>query len=46
VKISPLFSLIYCGVLQSLREEIRAESEALLGKYGGDLVPEEKPSVA
>jgi predicted DNA-binding transcriptional regulator YafY len=31
---------------QSLREEIRAESEALLGKYGGGLVPEEKPSVA
>jgi predicted DNA-binding transcriptional regulator YafY len=30
----------------SLRQEIRAESEALLGKYGGDLVPEEKPSVA
>jgi predicted DNA-binding transcriptional regulator YafY len=27
-------------------EEIRAESEALLGKYGGDLLSEEKPSVA
>jgi predicted DNA-binding transcriptional regulator YafY len=31
---------------QSLREEIRAESEALLGKYGGGLLTEEKPSVA
>jgi predicted DNA-binding transcriptional regulator YafY len=31
---------------QSLREEIRAESEALLGNYGGSLVPEEKPFVA
>jgi predicted DNA-binding transcriptional regulator YafY len=31
---------------QSLREEIRAESEALLGKCGGDLLSEEKPSVA
>jgi hypothetical protein len=32
--------------LSPLREEIRAESEALLGKYGGGLVPEKKPSVA
>lgn len=31
---------------QSLREEIRAESEALLGKYGGGLLSEKKPSVA
>jgi hypothetical protein len=31
---------------ESLREEIRAESEALLGKYGGSLLTEEKPSVA
>jgi len=31
---------------QSLREDIRAESEALPGKYGGGLVTEEKPSVA
>ena len=30
----------------SLREEIRAESEAILGKYGGPLISEEKPSVA
>jgi hypothetical protein len=27
------------------REEIRAESEALLGKYGEALLTEEKPSV-
>jgi predicted DNA-binding transcriptional regulator YafY len=31
---------------ESLREEIRAEAEVLLGKYGGGLLPEEKPSVA
>jgi predicted DNA-binding transcriptional regulator YafY len=31
---------------QSLREEIRAESEALLGKYGEHLLIDEKPSVA
>ena len=30
----------------SLREEIRAESEAPLGKYGGPLLSEEEPSVA
>jgi predicted DNA-binding transcriptional regulator YafY len=31
---------------ESLRDEIRSEAEALLGKYGGGPVPEEKPSVA
>jgi predicted DNA-binding transcriptional regulator YafY len=30
---------------ESLREEIGGESEALLGKYGGGLVTQEKPSV-
>jgi len=30
----------------SLRQEISAESEALIVKDGGGLVPEEKPSVA
>jgi predicted DNA-binding transcriptional regulator YafY len=31
---------------ESLREEIRAESEVLLAKYGGGLLTEKKPSVA
>lgn len=31
---------------QSLREEIRAEAAVLLGKYGGGLLTEGKPSVA
>jgi len=31
---------------QSLREEIRAEAEVLLGKYGEHLLIDEKPSVA
>ena len=30
----------------SLREKIRSESEELLGKYGGGLLTEQKPSVA